>query len=148
METKIEPGTYRKEFDRLFAQAIEDDCVAPRSKLEYIGDHIFDFTTYDSAMDEYLAAKMIEVLESIHTRTTFDYHGKNEENYINYITMVNMPFLADKLSWGGSIRGAWFEGGNGEYKIGLEMTIPKDDFELFIGELIEWSRLPSPLINN
>ena len=39
-------------------------------------------------------------------KKSFDYHQKSDEQYINYLTMVNTPFLIDKLEWGTSIRGA------------------------------------------
>ena len=39
-------------------------------------------------------------------RTTFEYI---ESNHFNYLLMVNMPFFKDKLEWGGSIRGAWWD---------------------------------------
>lgn len=104
------------------------------TKIEFIGNTIFDFTTYDSEMDEYFALKMIEVIECIINRTTFDYQ---KDNYINYLTMVNMPFLSEKLEWGGSIRGAWIDNFK-EYKI-AEIEIEKEELELFLSQLIKWS---------
>jgi hypothetical protein len=104
------------------------------TKIEFIGNTIFDFTTYDSEMDEHFALKMIEVIECIINRTTFDYQ---KDNYINYLTMVNMPFLSDKLEWGGSIRGAWIDNFK-EYKI-ADIEIEKEELEFFLSQLIKWS---------
>lgn len=61
---------------------------------------------------------------------------KNKEQYLNYLTMVNMPFLTDKLDWGGSIRGAWFDNWK-EYEID-GIKINKQELEVFISQLIEW----------
>lgn len=78
------------------------------NKLQYLGQYVFNFTTYDSEMDELFAKMMIETLTAIQNRTTFDYI-KDETQYRNYLLMCNSPFLYDKLDWGGSIRGAWFD---------------------------------------
>lgn len=100
-----------------YKQQIEDDykdaiyyhsatgADFPLSKYHYLADRIFDFVTYDSDMDEKLAKRMLEVIECTLNKKTFEYQ---KEKYENYILMVNMPFLSGKLSWGMSIRGAWF----------------------------------------
>ncbi len=80
---------------------------APESRLEYLGDHIFDFTTYDGEMSALFARKAVEVCDAINARTTFDYI-KDPENYRWYLLMCNMPFFASKLEWGTSVRGAWW----------------------------------------
>ena len=108
---------------------------AHETKMEYLASSIFDFTTYDGEIDILLAGRMIEVLKVILNRNTFEYI-KDREQYLNYLTMVNMPFLKDKLDWGGSIRGAWFDNWK-EYEIdGIE--IEKQELEVFIAQLIEW----------
>jgi hypothetical protein len=107
------------------------------SKIEYVGNVIFDFTTYDGEIDVLFANRMIPVLKSILDRETFEYI-KDEEQYINYLTMVNMPFLVDKLEWGGSIRGAWFDNFQ-EYEIDCgRIEIKKGELEGFIKDLIDW----------
>lgn len=116
------------------------------SKLEFIGSDIFDFTTYDSEMDEILAVKMLGVCNAILNNTIFEYI-KNKENYINYITMVNMQFLIDKIAWGTSIRGAHFDDYSSDpfiyvkYIIGNEYKdlFPRQDLKIFMKDLIEWS---------
>ena len=79
----------------------------PESRLEYLGDHVFDFTTYDGEMSALFARKAVEVCDAINARTTFDYI-KDVENYRWYLLMCNMPFFAPKLEWGTSVRGAWW----------------------------------------
>ena len=110
------------------------------SKIEHLGNVIFDFTTYDSDVDVLFAEKMIEVLKCILEKRTFEYQ-KDRNQYINFLTMVNMPFLTDKLEWGTSIRGAWFDDFK-EYKIdscGIE--IKNKELTQFIDDLIEWRYL-------
>lgn len=80
----------------------------PESPLEYLGESIFDFTTYDGKMSELFAAQAIEVCDAISAGATFDYI-KNAHNYRWYLLMVNMPFFVPKIEWGGSVRGAWWQ---------------------------------------
>lgn len=80
----------------------------PIGRLEYLSDYIFNFTTYDGEMAELFACKALEVCAAISNRTTFDYI-KDAEQYRWYLVMCNMPFFSDKLEWGTSIRGAWWD---------------------------------------
>lgn len=107
------------------------------SKMGYLGSVIFDFTTYDGEMDVLFAEKMIPVLKAIDERTTFEYI-KDKCQYENYLLMVNMPFLIDKLEWGGSIRGAWFDDG-AEYEIDCgRIEIKSQELNVFIKDLLQW----------
>lgn len=128
--------TYTFLLDTMYKFAIETDCVAPESKLEFVGNHIFDFTTYDSDLDAKFAGRMLEVVEAIANRTTFEYHGQGQEKYENYILMCNMPFLANKIEWGTSIRGAWFDAA----PFSIDLNIPSEitDINTFIKALIKW----------
>lgn len=112
-----------EQLDKDFKSCVEFSECSPKNKLQYLGQYIFDFTTYDSEMDEYFAKKMIEVLKAIEERTTFEYIKKD---YINYLTMANMPFLYDNLDWGGSIRGAWFD-------------YAKPDFAQSVKIILQWA---------
>ena len=87
---------------------IESESDEGLTRLAYLSDHIFDFTTYDSEIGEFLAIKALEVCAAISSKTTFDYI-KDVENYRWYIVMVNMPFFMPRLEWGTSIRGAWWD---------------------------------------
>lgn len=114
------------------------------SKFEYLSNYIFDFTTYDGEIDELFAKKAIEVCSAINTKTNFGYQ-ESPENYIWYLVMCNMPFFADKLDWGTSIRGAWWiyddiilesvglYDDEGEQI--LEMTFNKDQWHEFIDSI-------------
>jgi hypothetical protein len=127
-----------KNYEALLENAYQEElrwneCLGKR--LEFIGSTIFDFTTYDRGMDERLALKMVEVIECIINRTNFVYQ---QNNYENYIIMVNMPFLRDKLEWGGSIRGAWIDNFK-KYKIaGIEIN--EQELETFLVQLVRWHR--------
>ena len=105
------------------------------TRLEWIGDYIFDFTTYDSSMTEHLARIMLDVCIAITERKTFEYIDKSHTHYANYIIMCNLPFLQGKLDWGASIRGAWWGGYNYDGKTGkTDCRIPFKAHELFDGE--------------
>lgn len=89
------------------------------TRLEYLSQHVFDFTLYDSAMETFFATKAVEVCEAItdgtvsryifgtHRHTNID-QPTCEENYRWYLALVNMPFYTNRLEWGTSIRGAWW----------------------------------------
>ena len=88
---------------------LDDLCGGHKaSRLEYLGEHIFDFTTYESEYSELFARKALEVCAAINDGKTFEYI-KEPENRRWYLLMVNMPFFYPRLNWGGSIRGAWWD---------------------------------------
>lgn len=79
------------------------------SRLEFLANHIFQFTTYDSAISELFAGKAVEVCRAITEQKTFEYIKDSQENYQWFLIMCNLPFFADRISWGASIRGAWWD---------------------------------------
>jgi len=85
----------------------ERDQDGEMSRLTFLADYIFDFTTYDDQMSEFFARKAIEVCAAITEGSTFEYI-KDTDNYRWFLLMVNMPFFAKRLDWGTSIRGAWW----------------------------------------
>lgn len=98
-----------KDYVRMLNEGYEFNAGSDQiSRLEYLSDYIFDFTTYDSAMAELFATKALEVCQAISDRTTFDYI-KEPDSYRWYLVMVNMPFFSGRLNWGTSIRGAWWD---------------------------------------
>lgn len=98
---------YKNLLEHSFAVEQEDGATAPESRLEYLSRNIFDFTTYDGSMDVLFARKAVEVCGAISAKTTFDYI-KDQENYHWYLLMCNIPFFAERIEWGTSIRGAWW----------------------------------------
>jgi hypothetical protein len=83
------------------------DCP-PRSRLEYLSEHIFDFTTYDSNMAEEFARHAVRVCQAVNDRATFQLVNASHESYMWYLVMCNTAFFAGRLEWGTSIRGAWW----------------------------------------
>lgn len=133
---------YKKILEEKYQEALTDTCCSPpNSKLEWIGDVVFDFTTYDGNMSAKFAGNMIDVIECILNGETFEYINKSEVHYITYLLMINMPFLKGKLEWGTSIRGAWFDeyGHHSEKEAGR--IYYKKNIKLFCKDLLEWNKL-------
>lgn len=132
---------YSQILDEAYAESKGYEC-SPSTKMEFVGDTIFDFVTYSGEMDKLFASRMIEVIECILSGNQFEYQAISDENYVNYITMVNMPFLIDKLDWGTSIRGAWFDEycvDKSPYEIGtIGIIVPKNEIKIFLTDLIKW----------
>jgi len=133
---------YFEKLDLAYEEVQHMQCP-PDSKIEFAGSHIFEFTTYHGAMDEIIACMMLEVIDAILNRTTFKYIGDidvNNPDYLNYLLMVNMPFLIGKIDWGGSIQGAWFDEYRKEsYPIGCTgIVVPPIEIKIFMKQLIEW----------
>jgi hypothetical protein len=114
------------------------------SRMEFLADHIFDFTTYDTDMGELFARKAVEVCAAINESKTFDYI-KDADNYRWFLLMVNMPFFAGRLEWGTSVRGAWWDHGAqklescGLWRDGqqvLSMEFPRSEWMRFIAALV------------
>lgn len=99
---------YRRMLEEGHAETDASQGQGRTSRLEYLGDYIFDFTTYESEYSELFAKKALEVCTKISESKTFEYI-KEPEGRLWYLLMVNMPFFADKLDWGTSIRGAWWD---------------------------------------
>ena len=98
---------YLKLLEHSYAMAAGDECP-PDSRLEFLGEQIFGFTTYDGEMSAMFAGKAIEVCDAINKGATFDFI-KDPERYRWFLLMCNMPFFAGRLNWGTSIRGAWWD---------------------------------------
>jgi hypothetical protein len=120
----------------------------PATRLEYLSDHIFDFTTYDSGKAEEFAAKALEVCAAISNEKTFDYIA-DPDNYRWFLLMVNMPFFARRLNWGTSVRGAWWDASTTELNItglwldGDKLTEPlkfsTEQWQEFIAAMLEFA---------
>ena len=112
----------------------------PENRLIWVADNIFEFVTYDSGASEVFGNLMLRVLKPILNQTTFDFQKESEDNYYTFLLMVNMPFLKDKLEWGTSIRGAWFDT-SGDSILELDcgrVMVPMKDFKEFVKELLDW----------
>lgn len=100
--------------------------------LNFVGEWVFDFTTYDSGEGsalETLTLKALEVAKAISDGKTFEYQQQSGENYLWYMIIVNMPFFKGKIDWGCSIRGAWWDYSNIALELGVgeEMIVDRED---------------------
>lgn len=137
--------TYSEQLDALYKEDVEvlSSGCPPESKLEFLGDTVFDFTTYDKAMSAAMASQMLEVIECIALHKQFEYQ---KDHYVNYLMMVNMPFMQGKLEWGTSIRGAWFDYSKEFNVYGMIIKAYGYDryeshyIDLFMLELVAWSK--------
>lgn len=121
---------YLKLLEDGYKKACEDSLNCPPiSKLDYLGDHIFNYTTYDGEVSELFALKTVEVIKAINNRTVFEYI-KNEDNYKWYLLICNMPFVRGRIDWGTSIRGAWWD-----YEIIFQSCQLYDDEEQICEEI-------------
>jgi hypothetical protein len=123
----------------------------PETRLAYLSEHIFNFTTYDGEKDEFFGRKAVEVCAAINDGKTFDFI-KDADNYTWFLVMCNMPFFAERLEWGTSIRGAWWAGRPGKpiefYSCGLwigdeqlidTLQFSTDEWKRFIAAVIEFA---------
>jgi len=133
------------DYSSMLAEGFCVSRVGEWSRLEYLSDFIFDFTTYDSEMAELFARKSLEVCAAISAGKTFDYI-KDPNQYRWFLVMCNMPFFAGRIEWGTSIRGAWWaHNGTTLSSVGLwsegeqitdVMTFTESQWKEFIAALI------------
>lgn len=117
------------------------------SRHEYLSNEIFQFTTYDSEMAELFATKAIEVCKAINARKTFEYI-EDKENYKWYLLMCNTPFFFDRIEWGTSIRGAWWNAStfsscglfDGDEQIIDEIKLSAEEWASFVNAIVEFAK--------
>lgn len=127
---------------------VERKDLPELSRLEFLADYIFGFTTYAKSYSELFTAKALEVCAAISAQHNFKYI-ENDENHQWYLLMVNMPFFENKLNWGTSIRGAWWDHQefqlvtcglwDGDTQV-IDPTFTYDEWLVFIDELIAFSK--------
>jgi len=127
--------TFIEAIEKDYQETISQGDDYKMSKLAYVGNYIFGFTTYDYRMDEKLALKMTEVLKALIIGNPWQYHELNDDNYQNYILMCNSPFLKNNLEWGTSIHGAWVAANN---DIDHPFDVPKEHFKKYCEDIIKW----------
>jgi len=59
-------------------------------KIAWIGDTIFDFTTYDDSASMQFATKALEVCRAINDRKTFDYQALSHDHYTWYYLNLSL----------------------------------------------------------
>ncbi len=94
--------------DGMVASLDDADTSDKDQRLIFLSDHIFNYDTYDGDRAIFFAEKTIFIIYAILHKKTFDLIQQSKENYYWYLAICNMPFLANNIEWGTSIRGAWF----------------------------------------
>lgn len=134
---------YLKLLEHSFEMVKDEDC----SRLKYLADDIFNFTTYDDEISELFATKAIEVCSAISEKKTFEYI-ENQENYLWYVIMLNMDFFATKTDYGTSIRGVWWSFNIEFESCGLyvdgeqyrkKLKFKTEEWKFFISAVIEFA---------
>lgn len=128
---------YKAILGSLYESTIDFDQWPLYDELAFIGDHVFGFTTYDDYISRELAYQMVNTIKSILNKETFEYI-KDSDNYMSYITMCNMPFLREKIDWGTSVRGAWFDTYAKKVFLVGETEVPYKEMPEFFKQMIEW----------
>lgn len=135
---------YKQLLEHSYAQECISASSRPASRLEYLADHIFSFTTYEQEMSEMFAARALLVCDAITCGKTFEYIAEDEDR-MWFLLMCNMPFFKERLDWGGSIRGAWWDHEDQElFTVGLwvgeeQLTTWKfteEEWEQFVQALV------------
>jgi len=136
-------------FDKLLEDGFANSHDTETTRLEYLSDYIFDFTTYDSEKAEEFAMRAVEVAEVINNGHTFDYI-KDPVQYRWYLLMVNMPFFAGRLEWGTSVRGAWWVHEpmtysscglwDGERQVHEMLTLEREQWRAFIAAIVTFAK--------
>lgn len=135
-----------------FAKLLEDgwefqnDHNAHSSRLEYLSDYIFEFTTYDTDMGELFASKAVEFCVAVQNRTTFEYIEKPEQHKW-FLVMANMGFFKERISWGTSVRAAFWYVEDELNTTGLfdgdnqvtELAFTPDSWRAFIAAIIAFA---------
>ena len=83
------------------------DCI-DCNKYTWAASEVFNLVTYDDFLDEVFVKDIVDVLKAILKRETFEYI-RDGKNYMKYVWICNLLMEFHWISWGTSIRGAWFE---------------------------------------
>lgn len=97
--------------DLIEAQYDEYLTMFESDKYLWAASEVFNLTTYDDFLDEVFVkdiVDIVDVLKAILKRETFEYI-RDGRNYMKYIWICQLLNEFNWISWGTSIRGAWFE---------------------------------------
>jgi len=131
-----------------YAAACRHNEWPPQDHLDYIGEGIFGFETCNSRMSSLFAQKALEVCETLTAGSVTDYI-KDEDNYLWYLIMRNMPFFMSKTNQVGSPSTAGWDseiilqcGGlwNGDEPMDEEFTFTIQTWTEFLSDVSEFAR--------
>jgi len=133
---------YLNLLNQSFEQAKDTVCDDIMGRLEYLAGYIFNFITYENIASSLMAQKALEVGKAISDRKTFEYI-RSEEGNLWFLIMVNMPFFECKLSWGTSIRGAFWD----RKKFTVESCGLYDGFNQILELEVDWVEFVEDMIS-
>lgn len=99
---------YLKLLEHSYSVAKERSGDGDVDRLEFLAEGIFEFYTYENIVQANMAKAALGVCQAISSRQTFAFITDEDRNFW-YLIMVHMPFFAPRISWGSSIRGAWWD---------------------------------------
>lgn len=135
---------YLQLLEHSYAQECADTSNKPESRLEYLAERIFGFVTYEQEMAELFAGRALLVCDAISQGKTFELIEDGLQRKW-FLLMVNMPFFKDRIDWGGSIRGAWWDhDGQKLFTCGLwvgdvqqtDWEFTSDDWKAFVRAMV------------
>ena len=100
---------YLKLIEEDLEEHMDEELYKLAPAVTYLSNNVFDFTTYDTDVSALFVQKAVEVCEAVTMKTNSEYIEKCHENYLWYLLMANMPFFEQRLEWGASVRGAWWD---------------------------------------
>lgn len=102
------------DYSQLLERSFLQMAHTSESRLGYLAEHVFGFTTDSPSADELLAAKAVEVCAALGNRTMREYVSA-KDGHLWFLLMFNMPFFAGRLDWGTSMTGSWWSVEHGEF---------------------------------
>lgn len=147
-------NSYKQDTDEL------NTCVPfPNSRLDWVGEAIFGFTTYDYTLNELYTRKALEACKVINDGTVIEYILDNV-NYCWFVLLLQLEFFSSRINWEESIRGSYWNilGHRPGYKkknylssshfyddmeqIEGVVFSSDEEWKIFLNAVIEFSTLP------
>ena len=109
------------------------------SKYQFLSNLVFYLGVYDDEIEEKWGKAIFEVMCAIRDRGTFEYIGIDDTHYERYLLVCQLLYQKGWISWGSSIRCAWYIDYEPNQKIMLDMLRVSIADERFDEEGIAWS---------
>lgn len=133
---------------QLSYEETNEACGGELSKIEYVVENLFEVSCYDEEICGGIYEMVSNPLRAITNGTTFEL-VEDLYDHMAYILTCNLPFFANKISWGTSIRGAWWDhliiwsscavwNKNGQITKDIQMT--GDEFGAFVVQALDFAR--------
>lgn len=73
---------------------------------EFVVENFFEIPTYDDNISEEIGNILFSICDAITAGKTYEF---NAENGLHYCLTLSTPVLRKVITWGSSIRGAWWD---------------------------------------